>query len=357
MHQALRPYITAGVGLLGAGLIAVPPVAAASVVDVHAMPEVALTAGVDLGDIDFTQAWTDAFDTAKENFTAAQAAASDASSALSDALKAADFSTLDFNQLSSALTFLGGDQKSFLNTLVPQTADNYHALMYMVMTDPEGSMTGGEPALPADMLPLLQFAASPLSGMLFAGLGPSISPMVALINSFEAISADLSSVDGATPDMAAALQEMVNIPANMVNGLLNGATLNLDALVPAIADAGLLPEGMTIEGMSMAFGGLFSTGSVSSELVGGDDGAGGFGGSILNAIGLNISGVPVLGNLDLVPNALGPLGAFAMMENFVAQWLSGDLPPLEPPADVDPGAGEFTDLLGGLDFGDLFGLA
>lgn len=198
MYRSLRPYVTAGVAVLGAGMIAVTPVAGASAVDVHAMPDVALTAGADLGDINFTQAWTDAFDTAKENFTALQAASSDASAALSDALKAADFSSLDFNQLSAALTFLGGDQKSFLDKLAPMANDDLHSVVYMVLTDPDGQLTGGEPALPADLLPLVNFAASPLSGELFAALGPSISPLVALINSAEAISADLSNADGAT---------------------------------------------------------------------------------------------------------------------------------------------------------------
>ncbi|MEB3019758.1 outer membrane porin GjpA [[Mycobacterium] crassicus] len=358
MRQSLRPHVTAGIAVLGAGMVAVAPVAAASAVEVQPMPEVALTAGVELGDIDFSQAWTDAFDTAKDNFTAVQAAASDASSALSDALKAADFSALDFNQLTAALTFLAGDQKSFLNVLAPQTLDDLHAVMYMVLTDPAGTLTGGEPALPEDLLPLVNFAASPLSGQLFAALGPSISPMVALINSIEAIGTNLGGADGATPDLTAALQEMVNIPANMVNGMLNGATLNLDALAPALADTGLLPEGMGVDGISLAFGGLLSPGSVNGVTDGGDGESliGSVGGSILNALGLNLTGVPVLGTLDLEANGIGPLGAFAMMQNIVAQWLSGELPPLEP-VGVDPGAGVAdVDLLSGFDFGDLFGL-
>lgn len=359
MHQSLRPYATAGIAALGAAMVAVTPVVAASAVDIQPMPEVALTAGVELGGIDFTQAWTDAFDTAKDNLTSVQAAASDASSALSDALKAADFAALDFNQLSAALTFLAGDQKSFLNVLAPQTLDDLHSVVYMVLTDPAGTLTGGEPALPEDLLPLVNFAASPLSGQLFAALGPSISPMVALINSFEAIGANLNGADGASPDLTAALQEMVNIPANMVNGMLNGATLNLDALAPALADAGLLPEGMGVDGISLAFGGLLSPGSVAGVTNGGEGESliGSVGGSIFNALGLNLTGVPVLDTLDLEPNGIGPLGAFAMMQNVLAQWLSGELPALEP-ADADPGAGVAgLDLLSGFDLGDLFGLS
>ncbi|ORW13718.1 outer membrane porin GjpA [Mycolicibacter longobardus] len=354
MHQSLRPYVTAGVAVLGAGMIAVTPGAAASAVDVYEMPDVALTAGVELGDIDFTQAWTNAFDTANENFTAVQAASSDASSALMEALQTADFSTLDFNQLSAAMTFLAGDQKSFLNALAPQTLDDLHAVVYMVMTDPEGTLTGGEPALSEDLLPFVNFAASPLSGQLFAALGPSVSPLVALINSFEAINGALN---GADPDLTAALQEVVNIPANMVNGLLNGATLNLDALAPLLADAGVLPEGMGVDGISLAFGGLLSPGSVVGVTDGGDGESliGSVGGSIFNALGLNLTGVPVLNTLDLEPNGIGPVAAFAMMQNVLVQWLSGELPPLEP-VDVDPGdAVAGLDWLG-VDFGDWFGL-
>ncbi|MBS9534145.1 outer membrane porin GjpA [Mycobacterium sp. M1] len=359
MHEALRPYVTAGVTVLGASMIAITPIAATSAVGLHAMPDVALTAGADLGDINFTQAWTDAFDTAKENATALQTAAKDASSALSDALKTVDFKDLDFKQLGDALTFLGGDQKNFIDHLVPQTLGNNHALMFDVITDPAGTLTGGTPVLPDDILPIVNFLASPLSGQIFGALGPSISPLVALFNSFEAISADLSTADGHVADATAALQEMVNIPANMLNGFLNGSTLDLDALVPELAKLDLpLPAGLSIDHLSLGFGGLLSPGDVIGTL--GDEttpsAIGSVGGSIFNGLGVGLAGVPVLGTLDLTPHGVGPLAASTMIENFLSQWLSGDLPALTAP-DTTSGSSEAVDglsaLLGGFDLSSI----
>lgn len=104
--------------------------------------------------------------------------------------------------------------------------DALQALITLVMPQ---YMPDDFPLTTDQLTPILSFLASPLSGVLIGALGPSIAPLVALGNSVGDISNALS---GENPDFAAALQDVVNIPANIVGGLLNGATLNLDALLP-----------------------------------------------------------------------------------------------------------------------------
>ncbi|MCV7383510.1 outer membrane porin GjpA [Mycolicibacter longobardus] len=361
MNPTLRPFATAGVALVGAGLIAVTPVAT-PVLEAHVVHDVALTA------IDFTGAWTEAFNTAEANFDALQTAMQDANEALSEALSNADLADLDFAQLGAALTFLDGDQKTFINPLTEWTlngagpeadaaTDATHALLFAILTNQAAPLAPDLfPTLPEPIPDIINFLSSPLAGVLIGALGPSIAPWVALFNSVEAISAALT---GETPDTDAALQELVNIPANMFNGLLNGATLNLDALLPALADSGMLPlpEGTEITSLSFAFGGMLTPG-----LVGADPGDTMFfgdavpgGGSIFNALGLTLGITdPLTLELPFLPHGVGLAGAMAGLQQAIAEFLTGDLD-FDGPDDVVPDPAAAADFdFGGL-LGDLFG--
>ncbi|MGV0749250.1 outer membrane porin GjpA [Mycolicibacter minnesotensis] len=367
MNPTLRPFVTAGIAVVGAGMITVTPVAT-PLLEAQMAHDVALTA-----DIDFTGAWADAFNTAEVNFEHLQTALQDANSALSDALSNADLSNLDLEQLGAALTFLGGDQKGFLNPLAEFTTSlpsgdgglgspdfflgNF--LLYGLLSNQGEALAPGLiPAIPDPIPEIVQVLASPLSGLLIGALGPSLSPLVALINSVEAISANLG---GDNPDTTAALQELINIPANMVNGLLNGATLNLDFLIPTVTEAGLLPEGVGISGLSFAFGGLLSPGEVggtidalsAAELPPPIFG----GGSILNALGITVSVTDPL-TLDLTfgpGQGVGLTGALAGLEQVLALLLTGDLDFDGPPPEVEPDPGAATDFDFGALLADLFG--
>jgi hypothetical protein len=151
--------------------------------------------------------------------------------------------------------------------------------------------------------------ASPASGLLMGAVGPVISPGVALLNSVLAVGAALQA-----SDPSAALSALLNAPASAVNAVLNGADLNLDALVPLIAQAGILPAGTTINALDVAFGGLFSVGSVSQGTYTQNGTITPIttpGGSILNSLGLNITtdalGAPL--TLNIASNAVGPIAA------------------------------------------------
>ncbi len=148
-----------------------------------------------------------------------------------------------------------------------------------------------------------------MSGLLIGAVGPVISPGVALLNSALAVGAALQA-----SDPSAALSDLLDVPANVVNSFFNGADLNLDALAPLIAQAGVLPAGTTIDALDYAFGGLFTVGSVSQGTYtqdGNIDPITTPGGSILNSLGLTVTtdalGVPL--TLAIPSHAVGPLGA------------------------------------------------
>ena len=157
---------------------------------------------------------------------------------------------------------------------------------------------------------VLSVLSSPMSGLLIGAVGPVISPGVALLNSALAVGAALQA-----SDPSAALSDLLDVPANVVNSFFNGADLNLDALAPLIAQAGILPAGTTIDALDYAFGGLFTVGSVSQGTYtqdGNIDPITTPGGSILNGLGLTVTTDAVTGKpltLAIPSHAVGPLGA------------------------------------------------
>ena len=65
MQQALRPYVTAGVALVGAGLIAITPMAP-RLPDTFTVQDIKLVSGEDTLP-DLAAPWIDVFNTASEN--------------------------------------------------------------------------------------------------------------------------------------------------------------------------------------------------------------------------------------------------------------------------------------------------
>lgn len=167
------------------------------------------------------------------------------------------------------------------------------------------------------------FAASPLSGVLIGLAGPFISPEVALLDSVQTVVTDVTA-----GDPTAALTELEDTPISVVNAFFNGATLNLDSLAPLFesfissGDGG----GESITGLSFAFGGLFSPGSV---LDGVGDVENGVGGSLLNSLGLDLAfqlpdddaGAMV----DVPAIAVGPIGAMDGLLNTLGEIFNGSL--------------------------------
>lgn len=247
-----------GTALALTGIVAVSP--AAPALGVAGPTSVQLTASLDM-----FGPWADVFNTTLANATE-----------VFDAIKEVDFGFPgSLQEALAATTFIGVDVATPEGSdLAAQTLDWSHlwGLQYLAGMDmgmgvvPIGAV---EPA--ATLLTLL---SSPMSGVLMGLIGPLLSPGVELINGVGSI---VDSLGGG--DFEAAVQELLATPANMVGAFFNGATLNLDALVPLLNDALQVPEGNAVLGASFDFGGLFTPGVTDS---------GSIGGSIYNSLGLDL---------------------------------------------------------------------
>ncbi|MGH3560499.1 MAG: outer membrane porin GjpA [Mycobacterium sp.] len=265
MRTVLASYTTAA-ALLGAGIIAVTPVAAPPP-DIDAVRGVALTV-----------------DSVQDNLT----------------------------NIWNAATFQGGNQEDFLNPLATTfTLDSLHDVEYQ-------GLTGQIPDYPyagfADLQDFVQFLASPLSGALIGMLGPLLSPVVALMNGDDPVTA-----------------------------FFDGATLNLEPYIDTFKQLGLanLPAGIEIDKLDFHFGGLFTPGQVqgTGETVPVD---GPFppgeasGGSILNSVGF--AGTASYGSgpdawpteFDFTGQAVGPFGGLAALYGSIASVIGWPEPPEVP---------------------------
>lgn len=331
MNHVASPWLATGIALVGAGTIAATPVAVPLPgLPVAHSPAVALTA-----DFDPFGAWEDVLAAAKTNattiwdtfsaapFVAQQQEIANQIGYLQDLANGSTtvgdvFEALQQNAAAvyNAVTFLGGDDDA-IGALSQYTIDQAHIFAYIGLSGLGGDL--GFP-VPEEPIPtIVNFLTSPLSAVLIGSLGPSLSPLVALSNSITEISDSLS---GANPDWDAVLQQVADIPANMTGAFLNGATLDLTALIPAIEETGLLelPEGSSLDSLSIAFGGLLSTGGV----LGADYSDSALGGSVLNSLGLHVSDVPILGELDAVGHGIGPLAAMENLSQIIASTLGWD---------------------------------
>ncbi|WP_409436877.1 outer membrane porin GjpA [Mycobacterium sp. SMC-14] len=358
VRHTLRPYATVGVAIVGAGLFAATPVVA-PLPDINTIREVALAAGGGLPDL--LAPWIDQYNGASENATTLmnnfflapgvglQQMIANMSGYWQDFFNdptsntVTEVNTQIQDNLAAVVTgyALQNATSATTATVTEHTLDGTPGLL----GSGHGQLFSILPSfLPADqapmITPIIDFMASPASGIIMGGLGPWISPWIALLNSINA-------GDGWNETLA-----------SMVGAVFNGADLNLDSLLPAINGAGFFPPGLGMTELDIAFGGLLSTGSVMAgpyEVGEGEIPA--VGGSIFNSLGLALGGVPVLGSISADSQAIGPLGTWEGLAQTIASLLgwdgSGaplagvDLPVI--PADVfDAGAAgaEATDLSG-----------
>ncbi|KLO27667.1 hypothetical protein ABW16_15570 [Mycolicibacter heraklionensis] len=346
MRKTLRPFAIGGIAIVGAGIITATPVAA-PLPDIQ-MRDVTLTAGGTLPDL--LAPWIDQYNAASEN----------ASILLNNFMLApgVGLQQATANQIGLIQQVL--DDPSNISTWMNQTQANLGAVLTayglqnaspdatstVLSHTLEGTATGGHSTLfssipgyiPADQqaaaTPIINWLAAPSSAIIMGAIGPWISPWVALGNSI---------TDG---------DDLNTTLANMVGAFFNGATLNLDSLLPAINSLGLFPAGMTMDNLDIGFGGLFSTGSVQAAPYD----VGGYtipavGGSLFNSVGIQFAGVPVVNFLTAPSEAIGPLGAWEAWAQIAATligWdgtaspLAGVVLPAVPDDLVDSGAAMST---------------
>jgi hypothetical protein len=309
VQQAFRPYATAGVALVGAGLIAITPMAP-RLPDIFTVQDIKLVSGEDtLPDI--AAPWIDQFNTASENATTLlntfydapliglQQTIANQSGFLQDFFNDPTSSTVASingeiqNNLAAVLTglTLQNATSDTLRTVTEHTLASQNAFLFDELPSFLPSSVN-----PAEVTPIVDFLASPDSGIIMGMLGPEISPLVALGNS-------ISAGDDFNETLA-----------NMVGAYFNGADLSLNSLIPLIYQAGVFPPGLNIANLDIAFGGLLTPGDTEA----------GIGGSIFNSLGIDLTSVPILGTLDVPSNAVGPLGAWEGLEQTIGALLGWD---------------------------------
>lgn len=179
-------------------------------------------------------------------------------------------------------------------------------------TGPEGALLTG----------VLNFTASPFSGLLLGAVGPFAAPGVAFLNTANAAFADITG-----GNVLSAVNGLLNTPANVVDAFFNGATLNLDPWAPLVNGFISGPTGgqEQVTGLSYGFPGLFSPGQV----VDGASGPiyNGVGGSLLNALGVELTFAEqdFQGILPIPALPVGPIGATANLFSILGQAVGGTL--------------------------------
>lgn len=192
-----------------------------------------------------------------------------------------------------------------------------HSSLFQTLTDPTilpgiaESLGLDESAVPL-LAAVLNFAGSPLSGIVIGQVGTMLSPVLQFHEDLADISTALT---GGEPDWDAALQNVADIPANLVNAYLNGygevdLMPILDQLGTTLPTLPLLDLPTYITELNLNVGGLLSAG-----------------GSIFDAIGMG-TGTDALGEpmdlFDLPGIAVGPIASMVAFSQSIAMALGWD---------------------------------
>ncbi|OHV05057.1 outer membrane porin GjpA [Mycobacterium talmoniae] len=353
---ATRPWVTAGVALAGASLIAVTPVTAAPLPDV-APPEIQLTAGLDP-----ITPWVDVIQQASTNvsdlfaawssdpFPIIRQVATNQIGYLEDIFRG-DFGTVfsqiahnlqagftapfvpDANLLSTVEATWSSSVGGIGGAALIRTAQAAAALLLGGPVNHLNLFNFAYDATADDALvhALLGFTASPLSGVLLGAVGPVIGPGVALVDSIQSIIGDLSGPD---TDPLAALNELINIPAHMTGAFLNGGeSLDLTPLVSLLDLPPAVEALVDINSVNLELGGLLSPA-----------------GSLFNALGFDVSVTGGLVGIDLPGYGVGPIGSLIALTQAIAEAItpSGTDTFSALGGDLGGLAGEIPNLLAGL---------
>ena len=257
MHVTYRSSLTAGVAALGAGAIALTPVQPIPTHLALAQERAVSNLSVNLASaIDPITPWVDTVTTSVENIKALIAFSAEQPAPLLHTfianqltyLKALpDFKFIGQSIMNNIKTFF---QSPWWNSAGTPILNGTLASQYIsgtqtvkslvVLFDNQRSVYNvAAPLLVQQspkLQPLLEFIATPYSSKLIGLLSPLLSGVVQLTRSFTAVGQDFQN-----GDVIGAINELINIPANVTNASLNGAgLLDLTAvakkiLPPAVA--------------------------------------------------------------------------------------------------------------------------
>lgn len=320
MQTTLRPFATASVALVGASAIAISPVALEPTLpDIKvANSAVNLTAAVDP-----ITPWLETFNIAEMNFADLANAWLEAPAPVVQQVIANQIRYLsqlpDFPViLEQMVANLGAAIQAPFAT-DPSTLENTnpllnHRSLFTILS--ELANAGASP-LPPELQPLIDFSTTYTSGILLGLVGPVVGPVLALAASANAV---LQNLTGEDPDLAAALNTLVNTPAAMVDAFLNGGqTLDLTPVLDALGlDLDPAP-GTDVTDVGITFGGLLSPG-----------------GSIFNALEFDITIAGII-NVNIPGQGPGFIGSLIGLSQTIAKAIGWDgvgnplAPPLETP--------------------------
>jgi hypothetical protein len=374
MHVTARSYLTAGVAALGVGALALAPVQPIPHQIALAPERVISTLAVELAasSIDPITPWVETFTTAGANigtllefymqkpFPILQAIVANLGTYAAE-LENGQGDLIPEQIWGNVQTFfqapwspgaqfdfpvgpepqtvvkLPGDADTLTPTYISETlpADGsgvspallYNGLLLVAAgqaAEPECSEDGD--CLVSQLAPLLNFFATNYSGQLLGLLGPLLAPVVVLTRSFTAIGELFQ--EG---DVIGAINELINIPANMTNGVLNGAGfLDLTGIITAIAP-------LPIEGAKIGLnvGGLLNSVPKDGSLVPDDPNppteySGGIG---LDSLAVDAK--PLISSPGL-PN--GWAGSVVGLGQFLGEQLVVTPPAPPPPVAAEPAA-------------------
>lgn len=252
-----RSYLIAGMAAISAGAIAVAPMHPISG-DLTVAPEQVRSLAVGLAaSIDPITPWIDTFQTAADNigglFTAWAAEpfpiiTQIITNQLAYLSILPDIPAIISQVISNIGSAVQAPFQADINTLDPAHQGLYTLLPLVA------------PTFPQVVLDLLTTSTLGIVGGL---LGPVLAPVIAVVNSVQSIIGNLGS-----GDFIGALNDLINIPANLVNAFLNGGqTLDLTGLLGP-----LLPDNVTLNSAGLVLGGVLAQGA-----------------SLFNALGLDVS--------------------------------------------------------------------
>ncbi len=159
-------------------------------------------------------------------------------------------------------------------------------------------------SLAAEVSPYLDFSGSPLSGILWGGVGTTLSPFLQFHDDVTGI---MTALDGANPDYTSAVQDLLNMPANLTNAFLNGyGDVNLDTV---LTDLGIATPPTDVD-LTADLGGLLSPA-----------------GSLIDGLGISDTlgeCSVVCATLDVPSTAVGPIASLFEQDQAIAESIGWD---------------------------------
>ena len=280
MHITYRSYLTAGVAALGAGAIALTPVLPipnhVALAQERAVSNLAVTLA---STIDPITPWVDTFKLSAANiqqlfdfyvqkpFPLAQTTSANTMTYFQE-LTNGNANLIPGQIWNNVQTFFQAPWSAGATNDQGNYVGEYISSVPVTATAPLGIPISQQfafnllPSVLGDaytqLKPVIDFTATHYSGQAIGLIAPLLAPLVQLTRSFTAIGQAFQ--DG---DVIGAINDLINIPADVTNAVLNGAGyLDLTGVVNAIAP---LPKEVTSIGLNL--GGLISPGVPSAGTI------------------------------------------------------------------------------------------